>query len=224
MLALAKTINFSVWHLFSEVETHCSTVTMKATATILSILFIQTFTTMASAKTERQKYRVVHTEKEYEIRFYPSATLATVYTTAKSYRELSGTGFRRLAGYIFGGNESGQKIAMTAPVHMDIQDKGSAMSFVMPSAYEMENLPAPNDGGVVLEKTKDEYVAVLRFRGYASDKDIKRYSAKLATSLEGKGIKYMGNFRYLGYNPPYQFIGRRNEIIVKVDWPQAVED
>lgn len=194
---------------------------MKATATIIFVLFIQTFTTMASAKTERQKYRVVRTEKEYEIRFYPSATLATVYTSAKSYRELSGTGFRRLAGYIFGGNKSGQKIAMTAPVHMDIQDKGSAMSFVMPSAYEMENLPVPNDGGVVLEKTEDEYVAVLKFRGYASDRDIKSYSDKLATLLDEEGIKYMGNFRYLGYNPPYQFIGRRNEIIVKVEWSEA---
>jgi hypothetical protein len=197
---------------------------MKATVIILLTIFIQTYSTMASAQTERQKYRVVHTEKEYEIRFYPSATLATVYTSAKSYRELSGAGFRRLAGYIFGGNESGQKIAMTSPVHMDIQDKGSAMSFVMPSAYEMDNLPAPNDGGVVLEKTEDEYVAVLKFRGYASDRDIKSYSEKLATLLEEKGVKYMGNFRYLGYNPPYQFIGRRNEIIVKVDWSEAIED
>jgi len=197
---------------------------MKSITTILLVLFIQTFTTMASAKTERQKYRVVYSEKGYEIRFYPSATLATVYTSAKSYRELSGTGFRRLAGYIFGGNESGQKIAMTAPVHMDIQDRGSTMSFVMPSAYEMDNLPSPNDGGVVLETTEDEYVAVLKFRGYASDRDIKSYSEKLATMLEAKGIKYTGNFRYLGYNPPYQFIGRRNEIIVKVDWAETVED
>ena len=197
---------------------------MKSITTILLVLFIQTFTTMASAKTERQKYRVVYSEKGYEIRFYPSATLATVYTSAKSYRELSGTGFRRLAGYIFGGNESGQKIAMTAPVHMDIQDRGSTMSFVMPSAYEMDNLPSPNDGGVFLETTEDEYVAVLKFRGYASDRDIKSYSEKLATMLEAKGIKYTGNFRYLGYNPSYQFIGRRNEIIVKVDWAETVED
>ena len=141
---------------------------------------IQTFTIMASAKTERQKYRLVHSEKEFEIRHYPSATLATVYSSAKSYRELVGSGFRRLAGYIFGGNESAQKISMTAPVHMDINDTRSAMSFVMPSAYEMGNLPMPNDSGVILQKTDDEYVAVLWFRGYASDKDIKKYSEKLA--------------------------------------------
>ena len=179
---------------------------------------------MASTKTERQKYKVVHSEKEFEIRFYPSATLATVYSSAKSYRELAGSGFRRLAGYIFGGNESDQKISMTAPVHMDINDTKSTMSFVMPSSYDMGNLPLPNDSGVILQKTDDEYVAVLTFRGYASDRDIKTYSKKLATLLNEKGITFTGNFRYLGYNPPYQFIGRRNEIIVSVTWSETSQD
>jgi hypothetical protein len=31
----------------------------------------------------------------------------------------------------------------------------------------------------------------------------------------------MGNHRYLGYNPPYQVVGRRNEIIVTIDWKRA---
>lgn len=35
-----------------------------------------------------------------------------------------------------------------------------------------------------------------------------------------KGIEYYGNFRYLGYNPPYQLIGRKNEIIVSVKWSE----
>jgi hypothetical protein len=94
----------------------------------------------------------------------------------------------------------------------------------MPSAYEMEHLPRPKDGGVVIEKSEDEYVAVLKFRGYASDKDIKSHSEELATLLDEKGIRYTGNFRYLGYNPPYQFIGRRNEIIVKVEWSETMVD
>lgn len=108
---------------------------------------------MTAAQTEKQKYRIVQSEKEFEIRFYPSATLATVYSSANSYRELSGSGFRRLAGYIFGGNESDTKIAMTSPVHMDINDSKSSMSFVMPDEYEMENLPKPNDSEVIVGKT-----------------------------------------------------------------------
>ncbi len=186
------------------------------------LLIIQLFTFITMAKTEQQKYNVVYSNKEFEIRFYPSATLATVYSDAKSYRELSGNGFRMLAGYIFGGNESDTQISMTSPVHMDINNSKSAMSFVMPSSYKKENLPKPNNANIKIEKTDDEYVAVIRFGGYASDNDIKKYSAKLGKSLNEMGIDYYGNFRFLGYNPPYEFIGRRNEIIVSVKWTGSV--
>lgn len=184
---------------------------------IITALIIQT-TAMASGKTEEQKYTVISSNKEFEIRFYPSATLATVYSTANSYREISGPGFRALAGYIFGGNEAQTKISMTAPVHMNIAGEGSAMSFVMPSSYNTENLPKPDNSRVIIEKTQDEYVAVIKFSGYASDDAIKKQSAKLGKLLAENGIEFYGNFRYLGYNPPYQFINRRNEVIVSVKW------
>jgi hypothetical protein len=38
-------------------------------------------------------------------------------------------------------------------------------------------------------------------------------SEKLGKLLSDKGIAYYGNFRFPGYNPPYEFIGRRNEVI-----------
>lgn len=167
---------------------------------------------------EKQKYRLVQSEKEYEIRYYPSAMLATIYSSAKSYRQISTPGFRTLAGFIFGGNESNTKIAMTSPVHMDINESESAMSFVMPSKYDEQSLPRPTDSRVKLEKSQAEYVAVLKFGGYANDGKIERYSEKLRKALEKKGVSYSGNFRFLGYNPPFQFIGRKNEIIVSVNW------
>jgi len=183
-----------------------------------ALLIIQSITTMAFAETEKQKYSVVHSEKEFEIRFYPSALLATVYSDANTYRELAYPGFRKLAGYIFGGNESETKISMTSPVHMDMNQ--ASMSFVMPSSFSEENLPMPDDPGVKIERTDDVYVAAIRFGGYASDKDIRNYSEKLKSILEEKGIKWYGNFRYLGYNPPFQPFGRRNEIIVNVEWKE----
>ena len=186
--------------------------------TITALLIIQSFTTMAFAETEKQKYRVVHSGKEFEIRFYPSALLATVRSDANTYRELAYPGFRKLAGYIFGGNEAETKISMTSPVHMDMNS--SSMSFVMPSAYSEESLPTPDDPAVKIERTEDVYVAAIRFGGYASDKDIRRYSEKLKSLLEEKGITWYGNFRYLGYNPPFQPFGRRNEIIVNVEWKE----
>ena len=62
------------------------------------------------------------------------------------------TGFRSLAGYIFGGNEGGKKIAMTAPVHMEMGADSSRMRFVMPSDLTMDSLPEPNDANVKLSQ------------------------------------------------------------------------
>jgi hypothetical protein len=184
-------------------------------------IFIQINTIMAANKTETQKYRVIKTEKDFEIRFYPPATLATITSTAKSYKELANPGFRKLANFIFGGNKSNKSISMTTPVHMDINDTVSSMSFVMPSAYSKSDLPEPNDPNVIISTTSEDYVAAIRFSGYASDSDIKTYSSRLQSALDARGIEYLGNFRFLGYNAPYQFWGRKNEIIVSIRWNNA---
>ena len=192
---------------------------MRKTFVLFSaLLVLQSFTVMAFGETEKQKYRVVHSGNEFEIRFYPSAILATVYSDARTYRELAYPGFRKLAGYIFGGNASETRISMTSPVHMDMNE--ASMSFVMPSSYTEESLPVPDDPSVRLQRTGDVYVAAIRFGGYASDKDILKYSEKLRSLLLENGIEWYGNFRYLGYNPPFQPIGRRNEVIVNVTWKE----
>lgn len=196
---------------------------MKTALSILGILFgifilLQLYISMSIFKTEQQKYSVISTDGDMEIRFYPSATLATIRMDVKSYKELSSPGFRKLAGYIFGGNTAAKQIPMTAPVHMDIQDTGSSMSFVMPDQYDTGNLPEPKDSTIILEKTKDEYVAAIRFGGYASDQKIRENTEKLVKILKEKAIAHQGNFRFLGYNPPYQLLGRRNEVIVSIEW------
>ena len=193
---------------------------MATTVIVLLLLFIifQSFMAFSTSKIEKQQYQVIKKEKDFEIRFYPPATMATVRTSARSYRELSGNGFRRIAGYIFGGNESSAKIAMTSPVHMDISDKGSSMSFVMPSQYDIKDLPKPNDAKVELHTSPAEYAAAIEFGGYANDATISKYAEQLRQSLQAKGIKTIGNFRYLGYNSPYQLVGRKNEVIVTIEW------
>jgi len=185
---------------------------------IVLIALFQSYMIMASNKTEEQKYTVILKEKDFEIRFYPSTTFATINSNAKTYKDLSGPGFRKLAGYIFGGNETNTSISMTSPVHMEINDSVSSMSFVMPSSYNEANLPKPNDSNVVIKKTKDEYVAAIRYGGFSSDKDMIFYSAKLRDMLDKKGLTTYGQYRFLGYNPPFQLVGRRNEIIVSINW------
>ena len=187
---------------------------------VLTVVFIafQSFMSISNSNIEKQKYRVVKTENGFELRYYPPATFATVKSSAKSYRELSGSGFRTIAGYIFGGNESSTKIAMTSPVHMDINEKESSMSFVMPSNYDVKSLPKPNDARVEIHQTPGEYAAVIEFGGFANDASIRKHAEELKQLLDQKGIKTIGNFRYLGYNPPYQIIARKNEIVVAVEW------
>ncbi|MFT6868481.1 MAG: hypothetical protein ACJA08_003335 [Cyclobacteriaceae bacterium] len=177
----------------------------------------QIYRSMATEKSEVQPFNVIRNEKDFEIRFYPAVTMATITSSARTYKALGSSGFRQLAGYIFGGNSSNQKIAMTSPVHMDVNDFASTMSFVMPAAYHKDNLPQPNDAGVKIETKADEYVAAIKFGGFASDKKIKEYADKLESALKANSIPYYGRFRFLGYNPPYQLLGRKNEIIVRVE-------
>jgi hypothetical protein len=182
---------------------------------VIFILF-QSFVYMSTNKTKEQPYTVLEKDGDIEIRLYPSATLATVQSSAKSYSEMASPGFRTLAGYIFGGNESETQIAMTTPVQVDINDSLSSMSFVMPEGYDMNNLPKPNNSAVILSKTNEQVMAAIRFRGFASDEDREKHKQELAAYLNSKGIQTKGNFKFLGYNPPYQLVGRRNEVVVEI--------
>ena len=190
--------------------------------TIISVIVglftvFQIYTSMATNKSETQTYKVIKVEKEFEIRFYPSVTMAMIKSSATTYKELGSSGFTKLAGYIFGGNKDKKQIAMTSPVHMDIGDSVSSMSFVMPSNYTKDNLPLPNDSNVTINTVSEEYVAAITFGGFASNENIKKHTTMLEEALKKHQVSYYGNFRYLGYNPPYQLFGRRNEIIVSVN-------
>jgi hypothetical protein len=62
-------------------------------------------------------------------------------------------------------------------------------------------------------------VAAIRFGGFGSDQKIEEQTNILKEALHAQQLTYIGNFTYLGYNPPYQLFGRRNEVIVKIEWP-----
>jgi hypothetical protein len=188
-------------------------------ASILIGIFVlfQIYISMSTNKTETQAYKLIRTEDNFEIRYYPAATMAMTSSNSKSYRDLGSTGFGQLAKYIFGGNSEKKNIAMTSPVHMDIGDSKSTMAFVLPSAYKISDLPKPNDPDISIVTSEPEYVAVVRFGGFANTASISKHKAILENELRDKQISYHGNFRYLGYNPPFQLFGRRNEVIVALN-------
>ena len=187
----------------------------------LIFLMVQSYKVVSSnLKTENQKYRLVKKEAQYEIRFYPAATFAKIYSPGTDYKSVANSGFRKLAGYIFGGNDQGKSIAMTSPVRMEMREKGSSMSFVMPEKYQESDLPKPKDSGVHIVKSSPQYVAVIRFGGYADDEKIKEKRDQLLQLIQSNGIKVAGDYTYLGYNAPYQFWGRTNEVVIPIEWKE----
>ena len=181
-------------------------------------LIFQSFKLMSVVKTEKQPYRVVKKEAGFEIRFYPAVTMATVYSKGANYKSVASSGFSKLAKFIFGGNQQKESISMTAPVIMRITDKGSSMSFVMPQKYNGSPLPTPNDTQIEIKKSEPTYFAAIRFGGYANDEKIAAYQDKLAAMLKEKNIIRKEGFYFLGYNAPFQFIGRTNEVIIPIEW------
>jgi hypothetical protein len=165
---------------------------------------------------ETPKYKVVKTYDSFEIRQYDSMILAQTVIQETSIKKSGNTGFRKVAGYIFGGNRNNQQIAMTAPVIMEVGDN-TKMSFVMPSQYKMEDLPQPNSSEVKLVKTAPKKFAVLTFSGFASDEKINRKKELLREALKKEQISVKGDFSYLGYNAPWDLFGRRNEVAIEVE-------
>ena len=192
---------------------------MKAKIVIVSlivvIILITGIYTMIKAKTETQKYEVIYTRENFEIRFYPEAILATVEMNG-TYDDSRNSGFQVLAGYIFGGNEENSQIAMTSPVRMSGNEKLNTMSFVLPSKMEFDNLPEPKDKRVVLHKSKPMYTASLQFGGYANEAEIAKHREKLGEILKKLNIQHTSQFEFLGYNPPFQPLNRRNEVQVEI--------
>ena len=97
-----------------------------------------------SEQLEEPAYELLRKYRGFEVRKYVDTIQARVSTDGMNYGE-SARPFRRIAGYIFGGNERQQSIAMTAPVHMWQSGEESLMAFTMPSEHKMEDLPKPQN-------------------------------------------------------------------------------
>ena len=164
---------------------------------------------------EMPKYRVVKKLGEVEIREYPSLILAQTSLKKSDYDQEGSNGFRTVAGYIFGGNQSQQKIAMTAPVIMKMGDSAS-MSFVMPSEYNMQDLPTPSNNQVKLIQESPKILAVIRFGGYSSTDKIKKYAEQLYIELKSNNLETRGELLFLGYNAPWDVTNRRNEVAIEL--------
>lgn len=183
--------------------------------TIVLLVLSQFFMAYQSNKIETPKYTVLKSYDDFELRQYGSMILAQTVMQSVSYENTSSQGFRTVASYIFGGNEENKKIAMTAPVIMEMGDD-TKMSFVMPKEHSIESLPEPSSEEVKILKVSPKKYAVITFPGYANNKKIDKYAKKLLKSIKSEGLQTVGNVKFMGYNAPWQVIGRKNEIAVEV--------
>jgi hypothetical protein len=193
---------------------------MKILLIILGVILIafiatQLFSLYSQRNIETYPYVVNKKYDSFEIRSYEATLFTSVKLSTKGYKNSSSKGFSILAGYIFGGNERNEKIAMTSPVSMSIEDS-MTMMFMVPKKLEKEMLPKPNQSIIEFKEEPAKTVAAINFSGWANDKKIEKYKQELKSALDAEGILYSDRFYFFGYNAPYEVFNRKNEIIVEL--------
>ena len=171
------------------------------------------FPLLLMAQTEEQSYQIIQTKADFEIRYYPPVMMASYLSESNN-----SSGFRYLFRYISGANESQTKISMTTPVHMEKTLKGNSMAFVLPRKFQPETTPSPQESKVQIYQSEEGYFAAIRYSGYTNETKEKKFTEQLEKSLKSEGIKIMGRPVVLVYNSPYNFINRRNEICIPIEW------
>jgi hypothetical protein len=185
---------------------------------IILMLFVisQLFFLNSQRNIETYAFTIIDSYETIEIRQYEASLFTSVQMPSNNYRKTSSKGFSVLAGYIFGGNDKEEKIAMTSPVAMSLKDS-TTMMFLVPKKYTRDNLPVPNDSSIEFKDVPEKKVAAISFGGWANDSKIASFKKKLIDVLNSKGIKYTDNFYFLGYNAPMEVFNRKNEIIVELE-------
>ena len=127
---------------------------------VIAFIAIQAFALRSQWNIETYPYEVERKMKSFEIRKYESSLFTSVQLSSSSYEEGSRKGFSLLAGYIFGGNDRNEKIAMTSPVTMSLQDS-MTMMFMVPKKFNRESLPKPNESRVEFKDVPAKTVLVV---------------------------------------------------------------
>ena len=165
---------------------------------------------------ESAPYRVVRTDGEFELRDY--APLTVVETPMSPGGNGSDGSFMRLFRFISGGNQAGQKIAMTTPVFISDHGTNTTMAFVLPAKFQSGQAPGPTNQLVTLRQLDAGRFAVLRFTGGRNPRNEANALDRLKTWLAGQGLSVLSPPVYAFFDPPWTptFL-RRNEVMLRTD-------
>ena len=205
---------------------------MKLIYSIFLTILLTGCSVMGIRNYEEPNYKLILQEDKFEVREYTDILVAQS-TSPGDYKQSSGSNFDRLASYIFGKNQSQEKMDMTTPVLQEQQSEKMdmtvpvyqqqsanswTMTFVLPAKYTIETVPHPLDKNVtvtVLEKVK---VATLRFSGTMNEANISKHTQLLETWVEKNELKARAKLYSAAYDPPWTLpLLRRNEIHIPIE-------
>ena len=169
----------------------------------------------SQAQTSIRKYEHIYKIDEnidIEIRKYKKSMFASYYSKEEKSQN---NYFRILAGYIFGDNDKNEKIDMTSPVQIKLNDNKD-MLFRMPTKYNPHNIPKPNNKEIKIIENNERQVAVIKFSGYAREKNVKKNKKILIEKLKENKIIHDDKFELWVYDDPFKIKNRRNEIVVNI--------
>lgn len=192
---------------------------------------------------EQPRHTVERDDGRFQLRRYAPYVVAEVEVAGDQKKAVQ-AGFRKLAGYIFGGNQGrasiamtapvaqapavqppaasrrGQTIAMTAPVAQTPTTPGRwTVQFMMPAAWSLAELPRPNDPDVTFRAQPARRMAVVTFSGVAGQKTYAQRTAELQTWIAAQGLKPQPAAAPVlaQYDPPWTpWFMRRNEVQIEV--------
>lgn len=161
---------------------------------------------------EMPPYTVEAVEGARELRRYGPHVLAEVRVAGGRSRAIQ-TGFRMLAGYIFGGNATGEKVAMTVPVAQTPVGEAWVVSFMMPARFTLATLPAPRDGRIRFVEAGPSRQVVERFSGLPATAGLEDRAEALRLWAQSAGYQIVGGPHYYFYDAPMTLPwNRRNEV------------
>ena len=181
------------------------------TSFIVYVFFLFPYSiTMAN---EEATYDVVHKTDIYEIRNYSDRLVVQVLNKGDN------NSFRKLFDYISGQNKNSEKIAMTIPVTQTKEDGQQYMQFYLPSKFNKDTTPMPNNPDLEITTIPEGYFAVIEFSGRSSDKNFAKHNKILKQKLLEDNISIKGFAIRATYNSPFTLPPlRRNESMFSIDW------
>lgn len=198
----------------------------------MSVLLMSSCEVFGVRGSEEALHTVLYEEGRFQLRQYEESIIAVTRVTG-DYKESRNIAFKRLAGYIFGGNTTADKIAMTAPVIekdsseeiamtvpvLESSKEGEwTMTFVLPAKYTLETLPKPNDNKIEIRVLPPKLVASIEYSGLIDQRKIQLNTKELESWIEDRGYVSLSRPYSAAYDPPWTLpFLRRNEVHIEVE-------